>query len=316
MSLFSHEADFIKLIFRGKKLSSTAILSETGMKDKSKLMIVASTRDSVQQVQSSKSDSTIRGLDAEIAIEQKRQRVADNRSKVASEWATEQHGQYKFCRFVPIDAHFEGDQPHAYEASALLKKLAHDPGIVDIMVRYEWTVGSLKEMDADDDRLAKQIEQEGKCLLGYNTNAGTSIDIRLRTDDRRGFRPYNNLLNTLLHELAHNVFGPHDSHFWALFAQLKAEYLVFHKRQTEQGVLYHGHSSAAVADLGDQLADIRQAVQQEVAQDRRSPMDPAAAMRLEAALADAVQVGGWRAGGWRGGCESRESDSLTPAPAE
>ena len=29
-------------------------------------------------------------------------------------------------------------------------------------------------------------------------------------------------------ELSHNVVGPHNAQFWALFATLKAEYLVFH----------------------------------------------------------------------------------------
>ena len=40
---------------------------------------------------------------------------------------------------------------------------------------------------------------QGKCLLGYNTNSGSSIHLRLRTDDNRAFRPYNELINTLLH---------------------------------------------------------------------------------------------------------------------
>jgi hypothetical protein len=53
-------------------------------------------------------------------------------------WVVKQHKEYKFCRFKPLD--FSGLTPHAFDAEKLLKKLATDPGICDIMVEYEWTV--------------------------------------------------------------------------------------------------------------------------------------------------------------------------------
>ena len=46
--------------------------------------------------------------------------------------------------------------------------------------------------------------------------------VRLRKDDLE-FLPYSQLVETLLHELAHNVFGPHDDQFWHLFCQLKVD---------------------------------------------------------------------------------------------
>ena len=55
------------------------------------------------------------------------------------------------------------------------------------------------------------------------------IVLRLRTDSLKGFRPYHDLINTLLHELTHNVWGPHDHNFWKLYGELKAQYMKFHR---------------------------------------------------------------------------------------
>eukprot|EP00438_Fugacium_kawagutii_P004606 Skav228997 [mRNA] locus=scaffold127:199578:200786:+ [translate_table: standard] len=66
-------------------------------------------------------------------------------------------------------------------------------------------------------------------LLGYNQNFGGMIVLRLRTDTLKGFRPYHDLINTLIHELTHNVWGPHDHNFWKLFGELKAQYMRFHR---------------------------------------------------------------------------------------
>ena len=43
------------------------------------------------------------------------------------------------------------------------------------------------------------------CILGVNINAGQEISLRLRTDDLRGFRRYDRIRETLIHELAHMV---------------------------------------------------------------------------------------------------------------
>merc|ERR1719392_77343 len=68
-----------------------------------------------------------------------------------------------------------------------------------------------------------------KDMLGYNQNAGEMIVLKLRTDNLKGFRPYHDLINTLIHELTHNVWGPHDQNFWKLFGELKAQYMRFHR---------------------------------------------------------------------------------------
>jgi len=84
-------------------------------------------------------------------------------------------------------------------------------GISSILAARKWVVGSLSEMDPIDDRLKEKMEGSGHTrLLGYNTNAGAEIHMRLRTEDLSGFLPYPALVDTLLHELAHNeAIPPH-----------------------------------------------------------------------------------------------------------
>ena len=55
--------------------------------------------------------------------------------------------------------------------------------------------------------------------IKHNQNAGEMIVLKLRTDNVKGFRPYHDLINTLIHELTHNVWGPHDQNFWKLFGE-------------------------------------------------------------------------------------------------
>eukprot|EP00744_Colponema_vietnamica_P008740 GILI01012461.1.p1 GENE.GILI01012461.1~~GILI01012461.1.p1 ORF type:complete len:484 (+),score=69.72 GILI01012461.1:99-1454(+) len=78
------------------------------------------------------------------------------------------------------------------------------------------------------------------CVLGYNTNKGQSIALRLRTDDLRGIRKYEVIKKTLIHELTHNVHSDHDIHFKTLNSQLTREAAAFDWTQS------HGQS---VADI-------------------------------------------------------------------
>jgi hypothetical protein len=54
---------------------------------------------------------------------------------------------------------------------------------VAIFQLRELVVGMLGKMDPIDDHLMQKEQQEGACLLGYYTNHGTRIDVKLRTDD-------------------------------------------------------------------------------------------------------------------------------------
>ncbi|ODQ68291.1 WLM-domain-containing protein, partial [Nadsonia fulvescens var. elongata DSM 6958] len=62
-------------------------------------------------------------------------------------------------------------------------------------------------------------------LLGLNVNHGMKICVRLRpAGGERGFYPLEFCLGTLLHELTHNFYGPHDDKFYKFLDSLKNEY--------------------------------------------------------------------------------------------
>ena len=62
-------------------------------------------------------------------------------------------------------------------------------------------------------------------LLGLNVNRGTRILIRLRyrTSENECFLPYHQVLDTMLHEVAHNVFSDHSANFYDLWNELRVE---------------------------------------------------------------------------------------------
>lgn len=62
-------------------------------------------------------------------------------------------------------------------------------------------------------------------LLGLNVNHGQKILLRLRyhSNDRL-FLPLGDIIGTFLHELTHNLYGPHDSKFYNYLDGLKERY--------------------------------------------------------------------------------------------
>ncbi|AEO66079.1 uncharacterized protein THITE_2113901 [Thermothielavioides terrestris NRRL 8126] len=102
--------------------------------------------------------------------------------------------------------------PREQEALHLLKRLASL--VKPLMRARNWTVGTLAEMYPEDD----------PGLLGLNINKGEQILVRLReSSDRYQFRPFERLVNTMLHELTHIVFSGHDQWFHAFLDQLHEE---------------------------------------------------------------------------------------------
>ncbi|QRV83447.1 WLM domain protein [Ceratobasidium sp. AG-Ba] len=103
-------------------------------------------------------------------------------------------------------------QPNAPEALHLLKRiadLAHP-----IMKRHGWVLPVFAEFFPDDPR-----------LLGEYVDAGAKILIRLRPARSPGtFYPIEQLMGTMLHELTHNVHGPHDEKFYSFLSKLEDEY--------------------------------------------------------------------------------------------
>lgn len=86
--------------------------------------------------------------------------------------------------------------------------------VAPLIHQYNFKVGLLCEM-----------YPKSPALLGLNVNAGQKILIRLRLPyNDRLFYPMSDLIGTLLHELTHNVHGPHDAKFYRLLDELKAKF--------------------------------------------------------------------------------------------
>ncbi|EOD28162.1 hypothetical protein EMIHUDRAFT_373278 [Emiliania huxleyi CCMP1516] len=245
----------LKIVAKGKQLQPGASLP--ALAEGAKLMVMASSITAVERGLTSRSDPTVRGFAAEDEAASRRAADTAGGADEVSVWCTSQDAEHKFCRFEPCTWQSFGTRPssttpHAFEARKLLLRLATDPAVVGIMRERRYRVGTLAEMDPIDDRLAEKMEGGGKRLLGYNTNHGMSIHVRLRTMDLRGFEAYPSLVDTLLHELAHNEVGPHNDLFWHLFAQLKADYLRHHARLAQSGALFSGASPLQLAGVAEQ----------------------------------------------------------------
>jgi hypothetical protein len=258
------DADMLKILCKGKNLvqqpPNTVVFTEAPRKPP-KLLVTAPSREMVQEIQSKRSDPTIRGFDNPSAS-------SDLKNKNPFWGTTGQDRNYKFVRLVACTS-FQNNasfQVHTFEAQRLLEKLSTDPGVVAVMKERQLVVNTLGEMDPVDDRLLQKKQAQGVCLLGYNTNHGLRIDVRLRSQDLATFLPYASIVATLVHEISHNWFGEHNLYFWTNYGQMRAEYLSTHYCNT---VLWQGKTSAQIADLppcADISAMILQELQQEMAQ--------------------------------------------------
>lgn len=79
-------------------------------------------------------------------------------------------------------------------------------------------------------------------FAGLNVNRGSKICVRLRyPGDKTQFMPFESVLDTFLHELSHNVHGPHDEKFHVLWDQLRSELEdLIRKGYTGEGFLGRG----------------------------------------------------------------------------
>ncbi|CAM0913191.1 unnamed protein product [Alopecurus aequalis] len=102
-------------------------------------------------------------------------------------------------------------KPDESSARALLDRIAKQ--VQPIMRRRKWRVKVLSEFSPKNPR-----------LLGLNVNRGVEVKLRLRRDGRDlDFIPYEEALDTMLHELAHIARGPHDAQFYKLWDELRKE---------------------------------------------------------------------------------------------
>ncbi len=207
------DASTVKLLHKGKRLTRDDPLTP-GMR----VLCLGTTTQQKQAIAAQRSDPTIRGFKAEAAREAARRGATEDFA---------QHPEYKFCRIEAVKRFDGRGGPHRFEAEKLLRSMASE--VAPIMVSHAWTVGGLLEMDPRDDQIMKKKQQEGGCLLGYNENMGARIYVKLRQDDG-SFHDRDALMKTLLHELCHNVVGPHNAVFFALYADVRAEHLALTRK--------------------------------------------------------------------------------------
>ncbi|CAN0897516.1 DNA-dependent metalloprotease WSS1 homolog 2 [Linum grandiflorum] len=149
-------------------------------------------------------------------------------------------GSYIFCDFRTLAIPGIELNPPPSEALKRMHMLAADPGIIAIMNKHRWRVGIMTEMAP-----IGYVGVSPKCILGFNKNQGEEISLRLRTDDLKGFRKYDSIKKTLLHELAHMVFSEHDADFYALDKQLNQE------AATLDWTKAKGHTLSGVSNSAD-----------------------------------------------------------------
>lgn len=97
------------------------------------------------------------------------------------------------------------------EAKEILERIAKQ--VQPIMHRHKWRVKILSEFCP-----------KNPALLGLNVGRGIHVKLRLRRPNRDGdFFPFNQVLDTMLHELCHNLHGPHNANFYKLWDELRKE---------------------------------------------------------------------------------------------
>jgi len=208
--------EYQKLIHNGHILSDNSVAlnalkskssSDTNRNsNKIKILLVASSLNEVEWIQAQKEDKLIKPFSAAASKYSAKPKISSNRIQTSS--------QFGFGSIQELKGFADSDK-----ARNLLQSLTEDKGIRTIMETHSWNVGILKEMPPDG-----KVGVDPVCVLGFNVGKGMEINLRLRTDDLKGFRPWNKLIEVLCHELAHNVHSEHDSEFYALMNQLLKEY--------------------------------------------------------------------------------------------
>lgn len=103
-------------------------------------------------------------------------------------------------------------KPNDDEARRFLERIASQ--VQPIMRRRKWKV-----------KLLSEFCPTNQSLLGLNVNHGAHVKLRLRRPNAdHVFFPFEEVLDTMLHELCHIVHGPHNAQFYKLWDELRADY--------------------------------------------------------------------------------------------
>eukprot|EP00668_Euglena_longa_P038472 GGOE01049481.1.p1 GENE.GGOE01049481.1~~GGOE01049481.1.p1 ORF type:complete len:519 (+),score=150.87 GGOE01049481.1:34-1557(+) len=176
-------------------LADHLTLEEAGVQDGCKVLLMASSSEEVATVEAAQAKPTMPAPRVSAALEsqKQRQRAASSRPP-------------RIHRLEVLDL------PDKDFAMQLLKKLQNDLGIQEILEKHHWHVGLLKELSP--------LEQK---IAGYNRNFGAEIAVKLRNLWDQTWRSWPDIMETMLHELAHCRFTDHDANFHQLNRQLNQE---------------------------------------------------------------------------------------------
>jgi len=76
-------------------------------------------------------------------------------------------------------------------------------------------------------------------LLGLNIGGGAEVKLRLRRPNREwDFFPYEQILDTMLHELCHNEYGPHNTDFYNLLDEIRKVIVLFPVHAKDNTIVY------------------------------------------------------------------------------
>ncbi|XP_020277299.1 uncharacterized protein LOC109851528 isoform X1 [Asparagus officinalis] len=102
-------------------------------------------------------------------------------------------------------------KPGDDESRRILDRIAKQ--VQPIMRRREWRV-----------KLLSEFCPSNPTLLGLNVGGGVEVKLRLRRPKRDwDFFPFEQVLDTMLHELCHIQHGPHNAQFYKLWDELRVE---------------------------------------------------------------------------------------------
>lgn len=206
-----------RLLLRGKRMSEPATtMASLGVREGDKLYVLSSAEAAVEAIRSAVPDPLVRGFSSRRASNAAAPARTQSRAAVAS------LSPYGFQSIRELPGY-----PDAARARELLETLANDPGFARVMQERRWSVGCLAEMEPEG-----KVGVDPVCVLGYNVNKGAEINLRLRTDDRKGFRPLYMLKKVLAHELAHNEHSEHDTKFYELMRQIERDAKQYDWRQS------------------------------------------------------------------------------------
>ena len=193
-SLLSVPDENVRLLSEGKLLSSADDHHHVSQlfRPSQTIMILATTAETAESIHAAQPDRTIRPFSARAP-----KYVAEPRK------THESLTEYGFGSCVALP-----NLPDSDKAQKILEQLASDRGFLAVMKKKRWNVGQLREMPPEG-----RVGVDPVCVLGYNTNKGQQIHLRLRTDDMKGFRAMYSIRQVLAHELAHNEFSEHDDNF-------------------------------------------------------------------------------------------------------